>query len=101
VGSGRASILERDFPSAPGAVLLGAPNEAVHRYSRVVQKMNPGPRVRSTFCIPKDCQPSVTGRAVGRYDSASPRAASEASAASHWQQVTTLQPLPTQRFQVF
>jgi hypothetical protein len=42
--------------------------------------MNSCPGVRSAFCIPKECQPSVTGPTAGRYDSASPQAASEASA---------------------
>jgi hypothetical protein len=81
--SGRASILELEsFPSAPGAVLIDC--AGVNRrspYSRVIQKSNTtSPGVRSAFCLPKECQPSVTGPAVGCYDSASPRAASEASA---------------------
>ena len=75
MGSGRASVLEL-LSLGPGRGFAGRGDEAPYRYSRVYAEMNSCPRVRSAFCLPKECQPSVTGRAVGRYDSASPRAAS-------------------------
>lgn len=73
----------KTFPSTPSAVFVCGADRSrrpplLPRDSKSLDTTLPG--VRSAFCSPKECQPSVAGPTIRCYDSASSWATSRASA---------------------